>query len=375
MEKYKREIDLNLAPHFETNLNVEKVKLAINKDTSYDIYYDICEYENERYLFIKMIENTANAPFYYNRSYSIKDLHNLHKIFKADDIDEAKQDLKTLFNQGKICLNFDKDENIIIMELDVILFADNFKINFDLYREMIPVEEKDQKLIELYNINRKILKKIKEISLFKENYKGNKNEINIIEKIRKTCDILEIPGIENVKDLKKEDEKKLECNIDDNSNNFKKSQSLPEKKEEEKDLYNSDILESSIKHEEEKDEKDMNNSDIKIETKKSGIKKKKLLINKQRTYENGNLCYTLNLENIYDFKWEEAETQLICDEKNSNIKPSSINSLIYEENKIQYGVFYATFNKNDMSDKNKCVFHLYVKGVRLDNSEIKLKFS
>ena len=57
------------------------------------------------------------------------------------------------------------------------------------------------------------------------------------------------------------------------------------------------------------------------------------------------------------------------------IKPSSINSLIYEENKIQYGVFYATFNKNDMSDKNKCVFHLYVKGVRLDNSEIKLKFS
>lgn len=373
MEKYKRQIDLKLAPHFETNLNVEKVKLAVNKDTSYDIYYDICEYENEKYLFIKMIENTANAPFYYNRSYSIEDLHNLHKIFKADDIDEAKQDLKTLFNQGKICLNFEKDENIIIMKLDVILFANNYKINIDLYREMIPAEEKDQRLIELYNINKKKLKYLKEIFIFKEKYRGNKNEIDIIEKIRTIFDNLEIPGIEKVKDSKKEDEKKHEYNIDDNSDILKKSKSLSEKKDEEEELYNSDILKRSITHEKEKDEQEMNLSDIKS-VRRPSINKKKLLINKNRASENGNICYTLNLENIYDLKWKEEETQLKCDEANSNIKPSSINGLIYDDNKKQYGTFYVIFNKNDISDKNTCILHLYVKGVKMDNSEIKLKF-
>ena len=50
----RRQTDLKLAHNFEKDNNVEKAQLPINNDTSFDIYYDICEIENTKYLYIKI---------------------------------------------------------------------------------------------------------------------------------------------------------------------------------------------------------------------------------------------------------------------------------------------------------------------------------
>ena len=235
MDMDKREIDLKLAPNFEKRINANKAILPIDNDTAYDIYFDICEYEENKYLYIKMIENTANAPFYYNKSYTIEDLHSLHKIFKADNIDEVKIDLKTLFEQKKIKLSFDKNKEIILMELDVINFATNYKINFELYKEMIPFEEKDQRLIDLYNIEKQKLKVLKEINLLIEKLKGNKGEKDFISELKKKIDFYEIPGLneinENKKKIEIENEKKNKIENEKPEYNNENIQSINEKKE------------------------------------------------------------------------------------------------------------------------------------------------
>ena len=86
IENYKKEIDLEIAkmPHDPKS---EGDKLKINQDTSYDIFYDIYIKDEESYFYIKMIENTANAPFYYIRSYTIQDLYKINKIFKVFEND------------------------------------------------------------------------------------------------------------------------------------------------------------------------------------------------------------------------------------------------------------------------------------------------
>ena len=190
--KYKRDIDLKMSLTIHKQNSVEFTSLPINKDTSYDIYYDVWDSGTKKYLYIKLIENTANSPFFYNRSYELEDLYNNHRIFKTcETLEEIKKRLKSLFEKNKISLRFDQDEEIVVMEMDVMLFATPYKLEFQLYREMIIEEEKDQKLIELYELNKEKLKKLKEIfsSIKKEN--GNlKNDLfNIYKRF-------EIPGIE-----------------------------------------------------------------------------------------------------------------------------------------------------------------------------------
>ena len=314
MEKDRRQIDLNLAPNFEKQLNVEKVQLPINNDTSFDIYYDICEWENEKYLYIKMIENTANAPFYYNKSYSIEDLYNLHKIFKADDIEEAKEDIKTLFEKGKITLLFDKNECIVIMKLDVINFATNYKINFELYREMIPQEEKDQKLIDLYDLEKKNLKYLKEFLSFLINLQEKKEEMEIIEELMKKINSSEIPGIETVNIKKKDNNIGQKCKI------------CP-------DLKNRYIFK----------------------------------------VEKGNFNIILNLVNIYDFNWPSGKTELKCDEENSNIKPAKYVYQDFDIGAKQDGDFQVYFNNDDIKPgKYICKLNLYVNGVKVEDSDIEI---
>ena len=392
----KREIDLKLAPNFEKRINVNKAILPIDNDTAYDIYFDICEYEENKYLYIKMIENTANAPFYYNKSYTIEDLHSLHKIFKADNIDEVKIDLKTLFEQKKIKLSFDKNKEIILMELDVINFATNYKINFELYKEMIPFEEKDQRLIDLYNIEKQKLKALKEIILLFKNLKGNKGEKDFISELKKKIDFYEIPGLneinENKKKIERENEKKNKNKNEKPEYNNENIQSINEKKEinnpymsiersqsisEEKDDEKQISIERSQSISEEKnDEKEMHNSDITIERKKSVVKNQKICKNLLKEYifriKKGKFDIYLELNNFYDMDWPFEKIQLICDEK-SDIKPKEIEYPIYDIEPGQDGDFTISFNKDDIKPgKFKCYLQLYVNGAKMDDSDIEL---
>ena len=392
----KREIDLKLAPNFEKRINANKAILPIDNDTAYDIYFDICEYEENKYLYIKMIENTANAPFYYNKSYTIEDLHSLHKIFKADNIDEVKIDLKTLFEQKKIKLSFDKNKEIILMELDVINFATNYKINFELYKEMIPFEEKDQRLIDLYNIEKQKLKALKEIILLFKNLKGNKGEKDFISELKKKIDFYEIPGLneinENKKKIEIENEKKNKNKNEKPEYNNENIQSINEKKEinnpymsiersqsisEEKDDEKQISIERSQSISEEKnDEKEMHNSDITIERKKSVVKNQKICKNLLKEYifriKKGKFDIYLELNNFYDMDWPFEKIQLICDEK-SDIKPKEIEYPIYDIEPGQDGDFTISFNKDDIKPgKFKCYLQLYVNGAKMDDSDIEL---
>ena len=378
MDMDKREIDLKLAPNFEKRINANKAILPIDNDTAYDIYFDICEYEENKYLYIKMIENTANAPFYYNKSYTIEDLHSLHKIFKADNIDEVKIDLKTLFDQKKIKLSFDKNKEIILMELDVINFATNYKINFELYKEMIPFEEKDQRLIDLYNIEKQKLKALKEIILLFKNLKGNKGEKDFISELKKKIDFYEIPGLneinENKKKIEIENEKKNKNKNEKPEYNNENIQSINEKKEINNPYMS--IERSQSISEEKNDEKEMHNSDITIERKKSVVKNQKICKNLLKEYifriKKGKFDIYLELNNFYDMDWPFEKIQLICDEK-SDIKPKEIEYPIYDIEPGQDGDFTISFNKDDIKPgKFKCYLQLYVNGAKMDDSDIEL---
>ena len=170
-------------------------KLPIDEDTSFNIIYEIYNGDENQYLYIKMEESTANAPFIYNRSYELKELHEKNKIFKScESIDEIRDYLKELFRQNKIKIRYDKEEKeeIIIMEIHAMLFASPVKLEFELYREMILDHEKDDKLIELYKLNKEKLKTLKKVYSLIEKNKENIDCEELIKKFKN----FKIPGIE-----------------------------------------------------------------------------------------------------------------------------------------------------------------------------------
>ena len=190
----RKDIDLTMSLKFKKRK--QKAKLSINKDTSFNIYYDIYDTGNNKYLYIIMEENTATAPFFYNKSYDMEELYENHRIFRScESIEDVSDRLDTLFEKKKIKIRYDEKENeeIIIMEIDAMLFATPIKLEFQLYREMVTENEKDNKLIELYNLNKNKLIHLKEIySVVKDN-KDNKD----FEKLVKLFEKFEIPGLED----------------------------------------------------------------------------------------------------------------------------------------------------------------------------------
>ena len=174
---YKKKRDLAMSTKISEDLNKSayKAKLDIDEDTSFDISYDVDIFEeNKEFIYIKLVENTALAPFYYHKSYEMNELYQINKIFKAIDIEEVKEQLKSLFDNKRIKLRYEGD--MIIMELYVDFFCEQIKIEFELYKEMVPQKEKDKKLLELYFINKRYKKKIKELK--NKILNSNQNEMN-----------------------------------------------------------------------------------------------------------------------------------------------------------------------------------------------------
>ena len=229
IEEIKREQDKEIA-EIPPDKEKEEIKVNINEDTQYRIFFDVHKIEDEKYFYIKMIETTADAPFIYIRSYTNEDLHQLNKIFKVfddDNFEEIKNYMNTLFKKKKIKLSFKQNEDIIKMELDIVLFADKEKISFELYREMIPYEEKDSKLLSLYSLEKNNNKIIKEISSLVYNLKGKKDK-EIIDDLKKILESKEIPGIEN--GIKKDKKNKM-IKKDNQENNTIVGQKDEEKKD------------------------------------------------------------------------------------------------------------------------------------------------
>ena len=342
IEDKKREIDLEIAKMLRMEKKPDnKLKLSQkNQDTSFDIFYDIFNKDNESFFYIIMQENTANAPFYYIRSFTIKDLHDINKIFKVfeeNNFDEIKGYIQTLFEKNKIILTFElKREDIINMELNVVLFANPDKINLKLYREMIPQEEKDQKLLELYNLEKNKNKLLKEIKSIIEANVGNQKNKEIINNIKHILTSIEIPGIEDLKEDKKEIPKEIP-------------------KEMPKEVIKNSDLSNDI------------NAQIFPDLRKVYNFSKK----------NGNFNIFLTIKNIFDEDWPQGSFKLVYNEE--HIRCKEVINCAYDIGKGQDGDFIVCFDGKDLKPgkKYKCCLQLYVneKKVTDEDAIFKIRIS
>lgn len=158
----ERDINFKLAKDIETRLRRVEQHLSIGED-SFDIYFDIFEGGQNEYLYFKLVENSAMAPFYYNISYTIEELYALHDIFRAVNMKQAKEDLESLFKNNLVDLDYENEEKkVILMKMKATLFARGIEFTVKLKKEMIPENEKDDKLLALYQIEKKQIAKAKE---------------------------------------------------------------------------------------------------------------------------------------------------------------------------------------------------------------------
>ena len=244
-ESLERDLDNKMATEVPKKETAFVEKLAIDEDTSFYIYYDIYNDGNTDYLYIKMTENTAVAPFYYNRSFTIEELQELDDIFRTCDLNEIKDHIKSLFKEKRIKLIYDNNKEIIKMELSVVLFVTKYKIYFKLYKQMIPEEIKDEQMLNLYEIEKNKIKMIKDLASIFNSF-SNQEEKAIGEKLKELILQFEIPGIEeaqlnttgkpekNIAKIEKlnSDSDKKEITIQEDSSNLYESEiSIPEKKE------------------------------------------------------------------------------------------------------------------------------------------------
>ena len=310
----KRELNLKMAQEVKG----QNAQLNINEDTRYIITYDIFSKDREKYLYIKMDEITCDAPFYYNCSYTIDELHSLHSIFKVfekQDFEEFIPYVKELFDKGKILLKFkDEKEEVILMEINAILFSKSIKITLELYREMISYL-KDQKLIDLYSINKKNLKILKEMKLYLEENEADEKDQKVIDDILNLYNSYEIPGIEK-----------------ENKINKKKK---PKKK-------------------------------------KSYICGNLCKLYKFNCAKGFNIA--LNIINNSDIDWHENKIKLVYDTEKSNLNYSKIDYPNYDIAKGQEGDFLIVFDRKDLKVGNKylCNLQIFVDKVKLENSDIPL---
>jgi len=338
IEDLRKDVDILMSNAVQNQLSAEITELPINEDTIYKIIYDVYENEEQKYLYIKMVENTAISPFYYNRSYTLDELYKLHDIFKCCDINEIKNHLRTLFEKNKIKLSFDKNESIIKMELDTILFATNYKIDFLLYREMVPEEQKDQLSLDLYSINKQKLKMIKEMKAFLEQFNGNQDQNKIIDDLIQKIISFDIPGVESKKEIKKiKPKKEMEEIIEINDNKS---------------------IERSIM------------SDIKSETKIPNMYKNVKKGSYRFYKDKDNAPINLIIQNTTNKSWPENKIKLVCNKELSEIMPSKIDNFKYEIGIGQDGDFSLHFDQKDLKEgKYKIFIELYLNGNKIPDSE------
>ena len=326
-----KERDLKMAQE----VKLPKFKLETDEDTCYDIYYEILTYNDEKYLYIKLVENTCDAPFYYNCSYSIDDLYKLHRAFKSFeriDFEEILPYLENIFKKNKITLEYsNKNKKNIIMNLSSSLFETPFKTHFDLYSQIITTK-KDEKLLDLYNFEKKHLKILKKMKDFLNGLKPDEDIKNILELYNK----YPIPGIEKTeKPIKKEENKKQT------------------KLEEDKKQTKLEADKKQIK-------KEANKKPTKLEV----DKKFKF---KFKYSEVESFVVDINLKNTSKVDWPTNKIKLLCDKDNSDVNYSNIIYPFFDVDKGQDGEFHIIFDKKNFKPKDKKVCTLRVE---VDNHQL-----
>jgi hypothetical protein len=386
-ESLERELDKEMANEVPKKETVYVERLSIDEDTSFDIYYDIYNDGNTDYLYIKMTENTAVAPFYYNRSFTIEELQELDDIFRTCDLNEIKDHIKSLFEEKKIKLIYDNENKTIIkMELSVVLFVTKYKIYFKLYKEMIPEEIKDRELLNLYEIEKNNIKMIKELASIFNSF-SNQEEKDIGGKLKELIFQFEIPGIEdgelnfggksgkNIVKMENQNFDKKEINMKEKKTEDEKIISVKKKEEIEYDTMplqskgldseNSDLFISKISGNTTTQNKI--NYEIFTNAKKQG---KRYRLNEE------NNTIVLSLKNNTDEDWPMNDIRLVCNEQTSTIK-CTVEDLMYDIEKEQDGEFILKFDPKDLipGKKYQCNLELFLKGEKIKDGYAELLIS
>ena len=338
----KSELNFQMSKEVPNQETVSKEALKIDEDTSFDIYYDIYD---EKYLYIKLQENTAIAPFYYNVSYDIDELRVLDDIFKAIEIDKVKGHLKDLFDNNKIKLEYkSQDKKVIIMRLEVALFFKTYTIDFELDKVMIPEDEKDEMLNKLYNRNKEKLNFAKELFVqFHSNANLYKNILDILSAN------FDMSGV-------------IIKNINTNENNNIANNNS---------LENSNINESSI----------LEKSDIVEDKEKFENRIKRIFESKNKNGVNlvktkdGNMA-VLNLKNRTKTTWNigffKFKLVKIEDNNSKSLTLKNIDYPIYEIKPKEEGDFIFYFEEIKQPGDYKCIFDIYINGQKIDYAQLNL---
>ena len=386
-ENLERELDKEMATEVPKKETVYVERLPIDEDTSFDIYYDIYNDGNTDYLYIKMTESTAVAPFYYNRSFTIEELQELDDIFRTCDLNEIKDHIKSLFKEKKIKLIYDNDNKTIIkMELSVVLFVTKYKVYFKLYKQMIPEEIKDEQLLNLYEIDKSKIKMIKELASIFNSF-SNQEEKAFGEKLKQLIFQFEIPGIEegqlnlggksgkNIVKIEEPNFDQKEIKIkEDIIKEDENNKTIEEKKPIEYDEIfmhsrvsdndNANLFMSTISTISVMPTQNKINYKIFTNAKKQG---RRYYLNKEKN------TIDLILNNTTDEDWPMNDFKLVCNEQTSTIK-CTVSDLIYDIEKGQDGEFILTFDPKDLipGKKYQCNLELFLRGEKIKDGYAEL---
>ena len=390
-ENLERELDKEMATEVPKKETVYVERLPIDEDTSFDIYYDIYNDGNTDYLYLKMTENTAVAPFYYNRSFTIEELQELDDIFRTCDLNEIKDHIKSLFKEKKIKLIYDNDNKTIIkMELSVVLFVTKYKVYFKLYKQMIPEEIKDEQLLNLYEIEKSKIKMIKELASILNSF-SNQEEKAFGEKLKQLIFQFEIPGIEegqlnlggkSGKNIVKIEEPNFDQKEINKKEDIIKEEENNETIEEKKSIeYDQMSMQSKVI--------DNDNTNLFMSTISSissmpiPTENKinyKIFINAKKQGRSYHLKEQRNtidlvLKNTTDEDWPMNDFKLVCNEQTSTIK-CTVSDLIYDIEKGQDGEFILTFDPKDLiPGKYQCNLEIFLRGEKIKDGYAELLIS
>jgi len=339
----RNKLDLEMSTRLLKNNSNSQAVLGVDEGaTTFNIFYEVYDIQQTEYFYIKLVENSAVAPFYYNRSYTIEELHELNDIFKSTNLKKLKtMYLKGLFEERKVSLSYkDNNKEIVIMELTVSLFAESFKVEFELHKEMIPECEKDDKLIELYNIDKNYLKTAKEMMKYLKANKINL-EPNLFDKFNQNFDL------SGDNDNKETITNNITNNINVNNNN---PTSPPNNNNE-----NLILIEPEL------EDKELQESFNKT---KNGKKTKE----DDKTYE-----YGITFSNQTSISWPKDSIKFKFDEKNSELSCKEIKYPEYDTPIKETIDFSFIFSKDIKYGKYKCYFDVFFKEKKLKDTRLTLK--
>ena len=308
----QKNINLRMAHDVPIQKTVVKEKIQIDEDTSFDIYFDIYHIDIDDYLYIKLIENSAISPFYYNKSFTLEDLRERHRIFNAVNIDQVKEALKKSFQFNKIKLVYDPESDGILIKLKAYLFCDEYTIDLPLCKEMIPKSERDDKLLTLYNINKNQIKIGKEIYSYLKSNPGNFDR-NLLNILKENFDIID--------------------NSDDNNSEAEQ---------------------------------------INLDFKKIFNKKKKAFFKKEKQ-NNEDYMGEVEIKNKTHFTWPKNSFEFKIDKNASDILCKNINYPIYEIVPEASGGFFFFFDAKIEPKEYTCFFDVYFNGKLLKGTQLQLK--